>query len=150
MTGGHDRKRDSAADDLWLRTLTQIPSVYGRLVYMGSLRDANTDRYQHHGLAARYSEDAADDVLRHSHSELFQGWLAMPLREQKDDIDGYLSSLNDDKRLVVETWLRVMPYRTVVPASARAVETDLFLSDFRILLELLKNEYGAAAPDRGA
>jgi len=150
MTGSHDAKEDPVAADLWQRTLVQIPSVYGRLVYMGSLRDANTDRYQHHGLAARYSEDSAAEVLRKSHSELFQEWLAMPLREQKKDIDGYLSSLNDDKRLVVETWLRVMPYRAVPPASARAVESDLFLSDFRILLELLKSEYGAAAPDRGA
>lgn len=150
MRGGYDRGGDPAAADLWHRTLSQIPSVYGRLVYMGSLRDGNTDRYAHHGLAMRYSEDEADRVLRKSHSQLFQDWLAMPLREQKQDMDGYLSSLNDDKRLVVETWLRVMPYRTVVPASARAVETDLFLSDFRILLELLRSEYGADAPDRGA
>ena len=40
-----------AAADVWRHTLSQIPYLYGRLAYLGSLRNANTGRYEHHGLA---------------------------------------------------------------------------------------------------
>ncbi len=139
-----------AAADLWQRTLDQLPCTYGRMVYLASLRSANSDRYEHHGLAARYSAEQADAVLRASHEQVFQEWLALSVREQKADLDVYLSSLDDDKQLVVETWLKIMPFQNLLPARIRGVEADLFLADFRILLELLRNEYRADVPDRGA
>src|SRR5947209_7527060 len=141
---------ERAAADLWQRTLGQLPSVYGRMVYLASLRNANSDRYEHHGLAARFSPQQSDTVLRASHEQVFQDWLALSVREQKADLDLYLSSLDDNKQLVVETWLKIMPFQNLLPARARGVEADLFLADFRVLLELLRNEYRAAGPDRGA
>ena len=139
-----------AAVDLWSRTLERIPTEYGRLVYLASLRNPNSGLYEHHGLAARFSDLEANAVLRSSHEQVFLQWLALGLREQKADLDEYLSSLDDDKRLVTETWLRLMPFRNLMPDSARSAEADLYASDFRILLELLKGEYGAVEPDRGA
>jgi len=141
---------EPAAADLWKRTLRQLPSTYGRMVYLASLRDANSDRYEHHGLAARFSPEQADAVLRASHEQVFQDWLALSVRDQKADIDLYLSSLDDDKQLVIETWLKIMPFQNLPPARALGVEADLFISDFRVLLELLRGEYRAAVPDRGA
>jgi hypothetical protein len=139
-----------AIDDLWRRTLDSVPTLYGRLVYLASLRNPNTSRYEHHGLAARFGDDVADRVLRSSHEEVFQEWLAAGLHKQKADLDCYLGSLDDSRRLIVETWMRVCPYKSLAPASARAVENDLFHADFRFLLEALRNEYGAVEPDRGA
>jgi hypothetical protein len=150
MPGYNQAGNDAAAGDLWRRTLEQIPTVYGRLVYLATLRNANSGRYEHHGLATRFSEDQAERVLNNSHEETFREWLALSLREQKGDLDSYLSSLDDDKRVVVETWLRIMPFRNLMPGSSSGVEADLYISDFRVLLELLKHEYGAAEPDRGA
>jgi hypothetical protein len=147
MSGAADER---AAEDLWRRTLAQIPSIYGRMVYLASLRNENTDRYEHHGLAARFSADQADRVLRDSHEEVFQEWLALSVREQKGDIDLYLSSIDDDKHLVIETWLKILPFQNLPPGRVRGVEADLFLTDFRVLLELLRTEYRAAGPDRGA
>lgn len=43
--------RPRPAEDLWRRTLSGIPSIYGRLAFLASLRDVNTGRYEHHGLA---------------------------------------------------------------------------------------------------
>ena len=138
------------AADLWRRTLSQIPGVYGRLVYLGGLRNPNTGLYEHHGLASRFSEVEADRVLRASHERTFQHWLTLGLRDQKADLDDYLSSLLDDKRNVIETWLRAAPYERVMPDSVRAVEVDLFRSDFQALLNVFKNEFRAVEPDRGA
>lgn len=150
MTGYGQSANEGAAQDLWRRTLQQIPSLYGRLVYLASLRHPNTDRYEHHGFAARFGEEKADRVLRSNHEEVFQDWLSLSVREKKDDLNTYLSSIDDNKRLVVETWLKIMPFRNLLPGAARGVEGDLFLVDFRVLLELLRSEYGAAEPDRGA
>ena len=48
----------SAASNLWRNTLSQIPSVFGRLVYVSSLRNSNNGRYEHHGLTLVYGEEA--------------------------------------------------------------------------------------------
>jgi hypothetical protein len=56
----------------------------------------------------------------------------------------------DERAAVVDTWLRLNPYRNLMPLSARATEQELFLVDFKALLEILRNAYGVAVPDRDA
>ena len=51
---------------------------------------------------------------------------------------------------MIDTWLRLNPYRNLMPLSARMSDKDLFLVDFRAVLEILRNEYGVAVPDRDA
>lgn len=138
------------AVDLWRRTLSQIPSMFGRLVYLSALRNANTGRYEHHGLAAHYGDEESDRVLRESHLKSFLDWISYPIEEQKADLDLYFSSLDGPRRSVIETWSRMPPYRSFVPASARDVERHLFLADLDVLLELLRNEYGVVLADPDA
>src|SRR4051812_33121708 len=59
------------AADLWRHTLSQIPTIFGRLVYLSSLRDPNTGVYHHYGLAQRFDEESADQTLRESHLKAF-------------------------------------------------------------------------------
>lgn len=139
-----------AASDLWRHTLSQIPSVYGRLAYLTSLRDTNSGQYQHHGLALIFGDKEADEALRQSHQTSFEEWLGFTLEQQKADLDLYLSDLVGIKKTVVENWLRLAPYINLVPVTAGHTERTLFLSDLKALLELLKNECGAAAPDPDA
>jgi hypothetical protein len=140
----------SAAAELWRNTLAQIPSLFGRLVYLASLRDQNTGRYEHHGLAQLFGEEVADEALRESHAATFQDWLCYTLEQQKSDLDLYLAGLDTDKRTLLDTWIRLAPYRSLIPASARDVERKLYLADLETLLELLRNEYGVSAPDPDA
>lgn len=139
-----------AAPDLWRRTLSQIPSVFGRLVYLCSLRDSNSGGYQHYGLSQAFGEDEADRVLRHSHEQAFAEWLCFTLELQKADLDLYLSGLNGNRRTILDTWIRLVPYRNLIPSAAREVERQLYLADLETILELLKNEYGVASPDPDA
>ncbi len=145
--GGLER---DAISDLWRNTLSQIPAVFGRLVYLAALRDENSGRYQHHGLALVFGEAEADRALRRSHVQTFSEWLCFNLEQQMADLTLYLSSLTDERRRVIETWLRLEPFRALVPSSATRAENELYRSDFRILLGLLKNEYGVSAPDPDA
>jgi len=131
---------------LWRHTLSQIPSIYGRLVYLASLRNANTGRYEHHGLALIYGEEESDLVLRQSHVHAFREWINYGLEQQKADLDLYLSALSTDKKTVVDTWLRLAPYRNMLPGSARTQERKLYLTDLETLLWLLRNEFGLDVP----
>lgn len=140
----------SAAADLWRNTISQIPSVFGRLVYLASLRNPNNGSYGHHGLALVFGEDEANKALRNSHTAVFADWLSFNIEEQKADLDLYIAGLFEDKRLVVETWLRLAPYRNLLPGSVRGVERRLFIADFGTLLDLLKAAYGVAEPDPDA
>lgn len=139
-----------AISDLWRNTLAQIPSVFGRMVYLAALRDTNSGQYEHHGLALIFGGGEADRALRRTHIQTFSEWLCFNIEQQKADLDLYLSALYDDRPHVIETWLRLEPFRSLAPSSATKAETDLYLSDFRLLLELLRNEYGVAVQDPDA
>jgi hypothetical protein len=140
----------SAAGDLWRNTISQIPTVFGRLVYLASLRNANTGRYEHHGLALVFGEEEANKALKSSHSAVFSEWLTFNLEQQKADLDLYLAGLYEDKRVILDTWLRLAPYRNLLPASVRGAERRLYLADLTALLEILRGALGVAAPDQDA
>jgi hypothetical protein len=140
----------SAAADLWRNTVSQIPSVFGRLVYLASLRNPNNGSYEHHGLALVFGEDEANKALKTSHAAVFAEWLSFNLEQQKADLDLYISALFEDKRVVIENWIRLAPYRNLLPASVRGVERRLYIADFTALLELFKAAYGVAVPDPDA
>jgi hypothetical protein len=140
----------SAAADLWRNTLSQIPTTFGRLIYLASLRDQNTGAYQHHGLAQLFGVDEADQTLRQSHTQTFSDWLCFNLEQQKQDLEGYLDELHEDKKTILATWIRLSPYRSYVPATAREVERNLFTTDLETVLELLRYDYAVASPDRDA
>jgi len=142
-------ERDSASD-LWRRTLSQIPSVFGRLVYLSSLRNPNTDTYEHHGFRQMFGSEESDRTLRESHSLAFAEWLRYSLEQQKADLDLYISGLDNNKKTIIEAWLRLAPYRHLIPGGARRSERKLYLADLGALLALLRNEYGALDPEQDA
>jgi hypothetical protein len=140
----------SPTSDLWRHTLSQIPTTFGRLVFLSTLRDPNTGAYTHYGFAQRVGEDAADEALRQSHLQCFSEWLVFSLEEQKADLDLYLSGIDSDRKTILETWIRTKPYRNLIPAGAMEVERRLYHADLEALLELLTVVHGVASPDRDA
>ena len=139
-----------AASDLWRHTLSQIPSVFGRLVYLSGLREANSGRYEHHGLALVFGERESDRALKESHNTSIEEWLNYGLEQQKADLDLYLSGLSVDKRTVLDSWLGTSPYRNLTPATIKGPAKKLFISDLETLLELLRNELGVVVDDPDA
>jgi hypothetical protein len=133
-------ERDRAAEDVWERTVTQIPTRFGRIAYLASLRNENSGRYQHFGLARIYSDQEADRVLRLCHREVFSEWLNFSLPEQRCDLEAYLNSIEEDRKTVLATWLDLNSYRNLLPADATAAERRLYLSDLELILDLLRNE----------
>ena len=136
-----------ASADLWRHSLSRIPSSFGRLVYLSSLRNNNSGQYEHHGLALMFGESETHDTLLESHRRTFAEWLNYGLEQQKADLDFYLSSLSIHGKTLVATWLRLAPYRNFVPSNVRAAERQLYLTDLETLLDLLRNVYGVSAAD---
>lgn len=130
-----------ASSDLWRHTLSHIPSLFGRLVYLSSLRGGDTGVYEHAGLATLFGEREAHRALFRSHETVFAAWLNYSLERQKEDVDLYLSGLSVDRKSVISAWSRLSPYRNVFPESAQPFERALFLRDFEALLELFRDEF---------
>jgi hypothetical protein len=137
-----------AVSDLWDRTLTHIPSSYGKLVYLAGLRNPDTGRYEHFGFAQFPNNADANRALRRSHESFFQEWVNYSLEQKKADLELYISTIGQVNRAeLLEAWLRLTPYKNLVPASIQGPERQKHISDFEAILGLLKNVYGVASPD---
>jgi len=130
------------ATTLWRKTLTQVPTVFGRLALLSSLRSTTTGRYNHDDLARILGPEETDRALCNSHHQVFSEWLKFSLAEQKADLDDYLSMVGGSRHAV--------DYRHLIPPTARDVERQLYLTDLETLLELLKYEHGDAFSIPGA
>jgi len=136
-----------AVADVWRHTLSQIASVFGRLVYLAGLRNPNSGRYDHHGLALVFGADEANRALKKSHKQVFTEWLAFNLEQQMADLNLYLSELPEDKRTVLQAWTLLKPYRNLLPSNVNPVERRLYLSELQTMLELLRGASAVDAPD---
>jgi len=139
-----------AVSDLWRNTLSQISSHFGRLVYVAGLRNPNNGRYEHHGMSLVFGEDEANRALKKSHVILFREWLTFNLQQQMADVELYFASLTENRDEVVREWVKLAPYRNLVPAAAKNVERKLYVADLTTVLQALKNAIAAAGPDRAA
>jgi hypothetical protein len=138
-------ERDALAD-LWKHTLSQIPSIYGRLVYLASLRDPNSGAYRHHGLSAAFGREQSTYALRKSHERTFLEWLTIPLASKNDDFRAYLqgASSEENPQAVVTYLARGTHYASQAPDAAGPAQREQFKVEVEILLELVKNDSGDA------
>ncbi len=127
---------------MWRKTLSQIPTVFGRLAFLASLRDQASGRYSHEALARLMGAEDADRTLCNSHHQVFSEWLGFSLAEQKSDLDDYLRMEGSPRH--------ALHYRHLVPPTAREVERQLYVTDLETLLELLQFEHGGAFSIPGA
>lgn len=133
----------------WKEKLSTIDSVIGRLELVSSLRDPHTGRYVHHGMSVAVG-DRTHDVLLKSHEATFAEWQSKNLGAQLQDLKAFVRSVplpgglgrrldrSAKSTLVLETWLKLEPYRNFVPLSASKLERDAFLANLTTLIAVLK------------
>lgn len=132
----------NALADLWKHTLSQIPSTYSRLVYLASLRDANSGVYRHHGLSAAFGREESLGALRKSHEDTFRVWLSLPLSDKSADLITHFQNVQENPRQVVTYLARATPYLSQLPDSASPAQRRQFKMEMETLLELIKNDSG--------
>ena len=134
-----------AVAGLWRKTVSEVPSLFGRLVYTASLEDHDSCVHKHYGLALVLGGEEADRVIRGSRRESFSQWLSLSLEQQKADLELYFSDFPGNRRQILETWTVVAPYRTLAPPGTPEVERQLYQADMEAILDLFKNEYAGLA-----
>jgi hypothetical protein len=118
----------------------RVPTIFGRLAYLASLRDPSNGRYYHPVLSPALGSEEADTTLRKSHYQVFSQWLSFGLAEQKADLVEFLES--------AEARMEIGRYREFPPPTARDVERQLFITDLETVLELLRlSEAGPLAAE---
>jgi hypothetical protein len=134
------------ASDLWRHTLDRIPTLFGRVLYLSSLRNQASGAYEHPGLAQMVGHEEAGETLRRSHARLFQDWLCLNLEQQRTDLREYLAETANPSAMLAD-WSVSAPYQGWTPPTAQDFERRLFAGDLETLLPLLTHEFGAASPD---
>jgi hypothetical protein len=127
----------SVIEDFTSRTLAAIPSDFGRLYYITSLKDPETGRYQHDGLREMYSENSVQEALTHCHQELFSRVLETPLSDQERDLRRCLRSAGDQFLALVENWRESRVFLDMCPEGLPGYLNELFSSNMTALLAIL-------------
>ena len=130
--------------DFTLTTLAGIPGPFARLVYISSLRDLSSGRYEHAGLSAMYPDEAVQQSLELCHEQIFERVLETPLAQQKQDLRTCLEQMQGGLLPTVAHWRRMEAYRVLMPEPAPAYLKDLFCSNLRALLEILQDQCSTA------
>ena len=128
-----------AYDDFRARSLGRIPSALERLIYIASTRDYNSGVYQHEGLAGRFGAGAAASALEYAHSEVFQSVSMMSLRRLTEELHRYMESSREEPAAFLNTWQKLEPYRVAIPVRADPTIAELFVSNVKIALAVLRH-----------
>jgi hypothetical protein len=128
----------NAFEDLQQRTLSQIHCDFARLIYLASMRDYNSAIYHHEGLAARYGQEQARDALQASHRDIFCRLVSLPLEGLVTELEAYVRASHEAPEGFIHAWQELEPYRVAVPMEADSTMVQLFLSNIRLALEVLR------------
>lgn len=140
----------TADTDLWRHTLSQIPVLVGRLVYLSSLRSPVTGRYEHHGLAMVYGNGDAEKAIRASHRKVFHEWLAMGLPDKVEDLENYIRATGEYPGQIFRHWAKTETWSAFMPTGSLPAEKALFGSDIRGAIKILHSRYGGAVRGQNA
>ena len=133
--------------DFTFTTLANIPGLFARLVYVASLRDLSSGKYEHAGLAALYPEEALQQALEVCHEQVFEKVLETSLEAQEEDLRVCLSRMSEGFCAAVTHWQRMESYRVLLPEQSPDYLQELFCSNLRALLEILQIQCSPAYSD---
>jgi len=126
----------SVVEDFTSRTLAVIPSDFGRLYYVNSLKDPDTGQYTHDGLMDLYPNNSVQAALGQCHEELFSRILETSLRDQERDLRKCLDAAGNEFWSVIQSWRESRHYRTMCPQGLPDYLNELFCSNMQTLLEI--------------
>jgi hypothetical protein len=129
---------EAAKVDLNTHTLARLDCDFARMMYLSSLRDFNTGEYHHHGLEHLFSEFTANAAMRACHEELFDRLTLGPLQCLVEQINRFIRLSPKDYQGTLVAWKTLEGYHVAVPSGCNPISAELFRSNVRIAIELLK------------
>jgi hypothetical protein len=136
-----------AYEDLLRRTLSKFSSDLARLIFLASTRDYNTGTYHHDGLASRFSSEKAGQALELAHTEIFNRLAACSLAAWVEEIEIYACTSRESAATIIRTWQMLEPFRVAVPLRQNPTVVQLFVSNLRIALAILRHRQSPEVAD---
>jgi len=127
-------------EDFAMKTLSVIDSDFGRLLYLSSLKDPKTGRYEHAGLEKIYGEVSVQCALEQCHAEMFTRILETPLEEQETDLQRCLSATGTVRIAPMESWGGSSFLESLCPGGMPNYLNDLFRSNLNALVTSSSNK----------
>ena len=129
---------ERALQDFEGHTLAKLAGKFDRLIYLASLRDHNTGCYHHYGLEQRYPPEAVDKALSRCHEQAFNDLLALPLRDQTQDLIHFFESLRAERARLVQVWQQLQAYQVLPPQNCHPFAKQMFSKNVEVMLRILK------------
>jgi len=130
--------------EYWAERLEAVPTIFGRLAFLGSLRDAMTGVYRDAAAARDYSEAEIGQSLSTMHTRIFRQWLAMNLEQQSIDLSDYLSTADGRSAFLAFNHREVAG--VLAPSEAKLQERELFKRDLANLLIMVSARHSRPEP----
>jgi hypothetical protein len=127
-------------EDFSRRTLAAIPSDFGRLIYLASLRDLASGRYGHAGLETLYPPAEVQETLARAHREVCESILETPLVRQEKDLAFCFKGFEGTPEEVVSNWREVEFYHALLPFGMPNYIRKLFCSNIETLLSVFEED----------
>jgi len=141
-------------------TVSILPSLLERLVFLAHLREPDTGQYSDRTIDAllalrlgktgtgparrldqviglRCARPALDRALSREHLAVFEEWLCLKMRQQMAELERYASSEDIPPHTLFRQWIDEGSHKELIPSGAMAVQRDLFLTDMEIVLATL-------------
>ena len=125
------RSEHTCAEQVW-SIVGQVPTIFGRLVYLASLRDKRNGAYCHPAFCPIFGCDIADRALRRTHQQAFSSWLDLSLECQYSELQEFLRAVAADDGSK-NPWLAPEAAANLVPPDTSGHESLLFHSDLDVL-----------------
>lgn len=129
----------AAIADLKRHTLPALPSDIARLVYLAAMRDYNTGRYYHEGLSQIYTQELAARALQECHNDVFWDLVRSSIEDLLRQFELYVSSGCAQAGEFIDFWEKTEPYRVAIPLVADPISAQLFNSNVKIALAILRH-----------
>jgi len=126
---------------------TPIPSEFGRLADVATLRDVTSGHYHHPALEEVYPESAVNQALLYCHEELFEKVVGTPLHLQEWDLRTHFARMDAPVAEIAFHWLEIEHFRSFVPVPMGTAPhlREVFLSNTRAILMRLVRERAVLA-----
>jgi hypothetical protein len=131
---------EAAIEVIKRRELSGLRSEFSALTYLSSTRDYNSGRYYHEDLARRFSEEAMERALAACHEEVFERLVYFPMAELVRQLEIYVSVIPEAPTNILRAWSKLEPFRVLMPMSSDRLSAELFVSNVRMALTILRNQ----------
>lgn len=133
----------SALQDVKETTLSAVSGLLGKLVYLASLRRAQS-RYQHWGMEAIHGPDSSERALKAAHSEVVTEVLRMPLESLTEDLAESCQASGLDPQSYVEQMRGC--FDDLLPQGKQNTPTSTHLNSVLVALSCLERNRERATP----